>query len=657
MKEHNKHDACCDCKDIQEESSKECKDHDNCECGSGKEREDEQSEKKRYIMQIVLSAVLTGGGTVLPVSDTIKTVLYVLAYLVVGYDIIIKAVKDICNKQPFTENLLMSIATVGAFAIGEHIEAVAVMLLFKVGELMQDIAVGNSRRSITDLVNMRPDSANILHHDGNIDTVPLEQVHIGQIAVVYPGERIPLDGVIIEGQTTINTAAITGESLPRNAMVGDDIIGGCINLTGLIKAEIKQTSETSTVGRILEVVEKASESKSQTQSFITKFARYYTPSVIGAALLIIIVSVIFGGFEHISDYIYRAMVFLTISCPCALVISVPLGYFGGIGGASKQGVLFKGANYLDTLGNVKTVVFDKTGTLTTGKLSVVDQLPQSSVSRDAFLEFICAAEYNSLHPIAKTIVSGCGGSMNVQEISEFSETAGRGVSVLYKGKKIIAGNRAMMKENNIDCPEIDTPHSVVFAATDGQYIGAVVVGDTVKREARDAILRLRDLGVRHIAVLSGDRQDATAAVAQQVGADSFTAELLPQEKAAAYEKLVEMTGAPAAFVGDGINDAPVLAVSDVGVAMGALGSDAALDAADVVLMDDSLLKLPQGIACARRTKKIVTQNIIFSIAVKAAVLIPGAFGYMSLWLAVVADTGTALLAILNSLRALKQSRQ
>ncbi len=585
-------------------------------------------------------------------SPWILFAVYLIPYLIIGYDIIYKAARNISHGQVFDENFLMMIATFGAFGVGEYSEAVAVMLFYQVGELFQSYAVGKSRQSISDMMDICPEYANI-EKDGRLVQADPDEVEVGSIIVVKPGERIPLDGVVTEGDSLIDTAALTGESVPRKASVGDEIFSGCVNGSGTLKVQVTKEFEDSTVAKILELVENASSKKAKVENFITRFARYYTPAVtIGAALLALLPPLIAGGGWGV--WIQRACIFLVISCPCALVISVPLGFFGGIGAASRIGVLVKGSNYLEAVAEMTTIVFDKTGTLTKGEFKVQEILPKG-ISKEALLEMAALGEGYSTHPIAGSIREAYGRELDMSRIGQAEEIAGRGVCVPVDGKEVLIGNEKLMKERGIHYEPCQSAGTVVYTACEGEYAGAVVISDTVKEGAGDAITNMKRVGVKKCVMLTGDRMAAAKAVAEELGVDEVHAELLPGDKVSKVEELLksQRDKEKLAFVGDGINDAPVLTRADIGIAMGSMGSDAAIEAADVVLMDDDVRKIAAVVKISRKTLRIVKQNIVFALGVKALVLLLGAFGMANMWEAVFADVGVSVIAILNSMRALK----
>lgn len=579
-------------------------------------------------------------------------VIYLIPYLVIGYDIIFKAARNIKNGQIFDENFLMMIATFGAFGVKEYSEAVAVMLFYQVGELFQSYAVGKSRQSISEMMDICPEYANI-EVDGVLTQVDPDEVEIGNFIVVKPGERIPLDGVVIEGESLVDTAALTGESVPRKAAAGDEVISGCVNGSGTLKVEVTKEFEDSTVAKILELVENASSKKANVENFITKFAKYYTPVVtIGAVILAVLPPLILGG--GWGEWVQRACIFLVISCPCALVISVPMGFFGGIGAASRLGVLVKGSNYLEAVSEMTTIVFDKTGTLTKGEFKVTEILPQGC-SEEELLELAALGEGYSNHPIAGSIKEAYGKTADMNRVSEAEEIAGHGIRVLIDGKEILIGNGKLMRQQHIDYVSCKSSGTVVYVASEGVFAGAIVISDTVKDGAEEAIKRMKQAGVKKCVMLTGDRKEAAESVAAQLGIDEVYAELLPGDKVSQVEKLLEnqRDKEKLAFAGDGINDAPVLTRADIGIAMGSMGSDAAIEAADVVLMDDDVRKIASTVHISRKTLRIVKQNIVFALGVKALVLALGAAGMANMWEAVFADVGVSVIAILNSMRALK----
>ena len=593
----------------------------------------------------------------------IEFALFLIPYLIAGYDVLWEAVRNIGHGQVFDENFLMSIATIGAFAMvlfpdtDPHMaEGAAVMLFYQVGELFQSYAVGKSRKSIADMMDIAPDYAN-LEVDGRIEEVGPDEVEVGSIIVVKPGERIPLDGVIVEGASQLDTAALTGESMPRQVEAGAEVISGCVNMTGVLRIRTTKPYGESTVARILELVENAAEKKARTENFITRFARYYTPIVTGAALLIAIVPPL-AGMGAWSDWVLRGLTFLVVSCPCALVISVPLSFFGGIGGASKLGILVKGSNYLELLSKVDTVVFDKTGTLTSGTFDVVAVHPESGVDPDTLLSHAAHAEAFSNHPIAVSLREAYSGEIDEARIAEVEEVSGHGVRALVDRRVVLVGNDKMMAKHGAAWHDCDLAGTILHVSVDGMYAGHIVIADVVKPDAARTIEELHGAGVKRCVMLTGDRRDVAEAVGAQLGLDEVRAQLLPQDKVAAVEELLarEPDGAKLAYAGDGINDAPVLMRADVGIAMGAMGSDAAIEAADVVLMDDKPSNIATAIRVARATMRIVWQNIVFALGIKVAILVLAAVGIANMWLAVFGDVGVAVLAILNAMRAMSVSK-
>ncbi|NBJ94615.1 heavy metal translocating P-type ATPase [Parablautia muri] len=579
-------------------------------------------------------------------------VIYLIPYLVIGYDIIFKAARNISHGQVFDENFLMMIATFGAFGVREYSEAVAVMLFYQVGELFQSYAVGKSRQSISDMMDICPEYANI-EVDGKLTRVDPDEVEIGSIIVIKPGERIPLDGVVVEGESLIDTAALTGESVPRKASLGDEIISGCVNGSGTLKVQVSKEFDDSTVAKILELVENASSKKARVENFVTKFAKYYTPIVtISAVALALLPPLILGG--GFGEWIQRACIFLVISCPCALVISVPLGFFGGIGASSKLGILVKGSNYLEAVAEMTTIVFDKTGTLTKGEFKVQEILPEGC-DKEELLEIAALGEGYSNHPIAGSIREAYGKTINMNRVGQAEEIAGEGLRVPVDGKEVLLGNEKLMKSSGIAYKPCESLGTIVYGACERKYMGAIVISDSIKDGAKEAIQSMKQVGVKKCVMLTGDRQQAAAAVAGELGIDEVHAQLLPGDKVSKVEALLgaQEGKEKLAFVGDGINDAPVLTRADIGIAMGSMGSDAAIEAADVVLMDDDIGKIAAVVKIARKTLRIVKQNIVFALAVKALVLLLGALGLANMWEAVFADVGVSVIAIMNAMRALK----
>ena len=580
---------------------------------------------------------------------------YLVPYLLIGYDIIWKAARNIRHGQVFDENFLMMIATFGAFGVGEYSEALAVMLFYQVGELFQNYAVSRSRQSITEMMNICPEYAN-LEEDGRLIQVDPDDVEPGMVIVVKAGERIPLDGTVIEGESMIDTAALTGESVPRRAAAGDEVISGCVNGSGTLKVQVSKAFEDSTVAKILELVENAGSKKAKVENFITRFARYYTPVVtVGAAVLAVVLPLVFSG--SWGEWVQRACIFLVISCPCALVISVPLGFFGGIGAASKIGVLVKGSNFLEAVAEMTTIVFDKTGTLTKGEFKVA-KVVAAGRGEEEVLRLAAYSEGYSSHPVSNSIKAAYGKPLDLEEVREAKEIAGQGIRAKVNGSIVLAGNGKLMEENGISYPPCEEIGTVVYVACDGELAGTIVISDQVKEGAGEAIREMKKVGVKKTVMLSGDRQAAAQAVAKELGLDEVHAQLLPGDKVKWVEKLLKKQpkGQRLAFVGDGINDAPVLTRADIGIAMGSMGSDAAIEAADVVLMDDDVRKIASVVKISRKTLRIVKQNIVFALGVKALVLVLGAFGMANMWEAVFADVGVSVIAILNAMRALKASK-
>lgn len=610
----------------------------------------------RIIITFILFAVLMvceHTGRMDGWNKIVLFVIYLVPYLVIGYDIVYKAARNISHGQVFDENFLMMIATFGAFGVGEYSEAVAVMLFYQVGELFQGYAVGKSRQSISDMMDICPEYANI-EEDGVLKQVDPDDVEVGSIIVVKPGERIPLDGIVVEGESLIDTAALTGESVPRSAKAGDEIISGCVNGSGTLKVKTTKEFDDSTVAKILELVENASSKKAKVENFITRFAKYYTPVVtIGAVILAILPPLILGG--GWAEWIQRACIFLVISCPCALVISVPLGFFGGIGAASKIGVLVKGSNYLEAVAEMTTIVFDKTGTLTKGEFKVTDVITENG-SKEELIELAALGEGYSNHPIANSIREAYGKELDLNRVTNTEEIAGHGIKAVIDGTTVLLGNEKLMKSESIFYTPCKSMGTVVYVACNGVFEGAVVISDTIKDGAKEAIHDMKQVGVRHTVMLTGDRKEAAETVAQTLGIDEVHAELLPGGKVEQVEALLkaEKEKERLAFVGDGINDAPVLTRADIGIAMGSMGSDAAIEAADIVLMDDDVTKIASVVRIARKTLRIVKQNIVFALAIKALVLILGALGMANMWEAVFADVGVSVIAILNSMRTLNE---
>lgn len=619
--------------------------------------------QKKMLARILAAAAMLIALKLIPVTGVLQLALYLVAYLVIGYDILKKAWRGILNRQVFDENFLMAVATVGAFALaivsrsGDYVEAIAVMLFYQIGELFQSYAVGKSRRNISALMDIRPDYANI-ERDGQLEKVDPDEVEIGSVIVVQPGEKVPLDGVILSGASSLNTSALTGESLPRDAKAGDEVISGCINMTGVLRIQTTKAFGESTVSKILELVEDSSSHKSKSENFISKFARVYTPAVCYGALALAVlppvIRLMLGHPAQWGDWIYRALTFLVISCPCALVISIPLSFFAGIGGASKEGVLIKGSNYLETLSQVKTVVFDKTGTLTQGVFEV-SGVHHSEMENEKLLEYAALAECASSHPISKSLQRAYGKAIDRDRVRDIQEISGKGVSAVVDGHAVLAGNDKLMALRGIPFIGCHSVGTIIHIAIDGQYAGHIVISDVVKPHAKEAIERLKHAGVEKTVMLTGDSRRVADQVAGALGVDEVHSELLPADKVAQVEKLLAGKGGKdkLAFVGDGINDAPVLSRADIGIAMGAMGSDAAIEAADVVLMDDDPLKIAKAIRISRKCIGIVYQNIVFALAVKFACLALGALGLANMWAAIFADVGVMVLAVLNAIRALR----
>ena len=614
--------------------------------------------QKKVFIRIIVAAVLMVVLSLLPVDGWLKFVLFMIPYLVIGHDILLKAWKGILNRQVFDENFLMAVATIGAILLGDYREGVAVMLFYQIGELFQSYAVGKSRRNISELMDIRPDYANIEKEDGTLEQVDPDEVEIGSVIVVQPGEKVPIDGVIEEGRTSLNTSALTGESLPREAGVGDEVISGCINMSGVLKIRTTKEFGESTVSKILDMVENASSKKSRSENFISKFAKYYTPAVCYGALALAVIPplvrlLFLGMTPEWGDWVMRALTFLVISCPCALVISIPLSFFAGIGGASNAGVLVKGSNYLETLSETKYVVFDKTGTMTQGVFEV-SGVHHSSMDTEKLLEYAALAECHSSHPISKSLKKAYGKPLDPSRVTEIEEISGNGMTAKVDGVRVAAGNSKLMEKLGVDCMECHSVGTVVHMAVDGKYAGHILISDQIKPHAKEAIAALKKCGVKKTIMLTGDRREAARQVAEELGIDEVHSELLPGDKVAQVEKLLGEKGEKEklAFVGDGINDAPVLSRADIGIAMGALGSDAAIEAADIVLMDDDPLKISKAIRISRKCLRIVYENIYFAIGVKVICLILGALGIANMWAAIFADVGVMIIAVLNAIRAL-----
>jgi len=620
--------------------------------------------QKKMLWRIIVSAVLMVALHFVPVTGLVRFALYMVPYFIVGYDILWKAVLGIWNRQVFDENFLMAVATVGAIVIGltdsgDYTEAIAVMLFYQIGELFQSYAVGRSRKNISELMDIRPDYANI-EVDGQLEQVDPDEVEVGSIIIVQPGEKVPIDGIVVEGRSTLNTAALTGESLPREVEEGGEIISGCINLTGLLKIRTTKEFGESTVSKILDLVENASSRKSKSEAFISKFAKVYTPAVCYSAVALALLppltrQFLMGLTPDWADWFYRALTFLVISCPCALVISIPLSFFAGIGGASNQGVLVKGSNYLETLAQTRTLVFDKTGTLTEGVFEVTRITPAEGFEEGRLLELAALAESASSHPISKSLQKAYGQELDRSRVGQVEERSGAGVVAEVDGKSVAAGNDKLMNQLGVAFQESDEPGTVVHISVDGVYAGQILIADRIKPGAAQAIAQLRSAGVRRMVMLTGDHRSVAEKVAKELGIDEYYSELLPADKVTKVEELLAERSNDRdklAFVGDGINDAPVLSRADIGIAMGAMGSDAAIEAADVVLMDDDPRKIPKAIKISRKCLRIVYQNTWFAIGIKLGCLLLGALGIANMWLAIFADVGVMVLAVLNAIRAL-----
>ena len=615
-------------------------------------------EDKKRTIRLAVGAVVYAIGMALTVFAKLPTLaelaFLIVAYVILGWDVVWQAVKNITRGQVFDEHFLMSVSTIGAFAIGEYPEAVAVMLFYQVGEFFQSLAVKRSRKSISDLMDIRPDSATV-KRNGVLQVVSPESVAVGEIIVVKPGEKIPLDGIVVDGESMLDTKALTGESVPRSIRKGDEALSGCINQSGLLTLKVTKSFRESTVSKITDLVENASARKAPTENFITTFARYYTPVVVGmAAVLAIIPPLVLGG--GWSEWLRRGFVFLIVSCPCALVISIPLTFFGGIGAASKRGVLVKGSNYLEALNKVSVVVFDKTGTLTKGVFEVANIIPAAGYQKEQVLEYAAQAESYSNHPIAKSILATYGKPIDQKQFSGFEEISGHGISVMVQGKKVLAGNSKLMESEKIAYAACDAAGTKFYVAADGSYVGCILIADEVKPDSKCAIAELKKIGVEKTVMLTGDDERIGKSVADELGLDAYYAQLLPDQKVEKLEMLDKQKrqGSKLAFVGDGINDAPVLARADVGIAMGGLGSDAAIEAADVVLMTDEPSKLVEAIDVAKATKRIVMQNIVIALGIKSVFLVLGALGMAGMWEAVFGDVGVTIIAVLNAMRILKK---
>lgn len=613
--------------------------------------------QKKMLIRVIVASVLVVVLSMLPLEGYLRAVLFLIPYFVIGYDILRKAWKGIRNRQVFDENFLMAVATVGAICLGDFKEGTAVMLFYQIGELFQSYAVGKSRRNISELMDIRPDYANV-ERDGNLEQVDPDEVEVGSVIVVQPGEKVPIDGIIIEGSTTLNTSALTGESLPREAKEGDEIISGCINMSGVLKIRTTKEFGESTVSKILDLVENSSSRKSRSENFISKFARYYTPivcySALALALLPPVIRMLLMGMEpQWGEWIYRALTFLVISCPCALVISIPLSFFAGIGGASHAGVLVKGSNYLETLAQTKYVVFDKTGTLTKGVFEVCG-VHHNTLEDHKILEYSALAECASSHPISRSLQKAYGQEIDRSRVTDIREISGNGVTAMVDGISVAVGNGKLMDSLGIQYVECSQVGTIVHVALDGQYAGHILIADVLKPTSAEAVRQLKKAGVKETVMLTGDMERVARQAASETGVDRVYSELLPADKVAKVEEMIAGKGAKEklAFVGDGINDAPVLSRADIGIAMGALGSDAAIEAADVVLMDDDPLKVAKAVRIARKCMRIVYENIYFAIGIKILCLILGAVGIANMWLAIFADVGVMVIAVLNAIRAL-----
>lgn len=611
-----------------------------------------KKKEKRELLRIIACIISLLLITILPIKDIIKVILYIIIYLLIGYDVVLKAIKNIFSGQVFDEHFLMSIATVGAFITGEYLEAVLVMLLYQIGELFQSYAVGKSRKSITELMDIRPDYANI-NQDGKLVKVAAEKISIGTSIIVKPGEKIPLDGIVENGNSMLDTTALTGESVPRTVEKGDTVLSGCINKTGILTVKVTKNFEESTASKILDLVENASNKKAEAENFITKFAKYYTPIVVILAILLAFLPPLFIKELTLLECLKRSMTFLVISCPCALVISIPLGFFCGIGGASRHGILIKGSNYLEILSNTKAVVFDKTGTLTKGTFEVIEIV---SEEKEKLLELAALTETYSQHPIALAIREKCKAKLNKDRIKDIKELPGLGISAKIDNKHVYVGNEKLMQENKIKYKKANKRGTIVYVATEKESLGYIVIADKIKENAKEVIAGLKEKNhVREITMLTGDKKEIAEDVAQTLGLDKVYSELLPKDKVEKLEQILQSKNQKekVAFVGDGINDAPVLTRADIGIAMGSLGSDAAIEAADIVIMDDNISKISTAITLSQRTIRIVKENIYFAIGVKVFFLLLGAFGISNMMEAVFADVGVSIIAILNSIRAIK----
>jgi len=618
---------------------------------------EEEGNNKNKIIRFSIGVVIFAIAVIFKLDYVVEFVLFFISYLLIGGEVLLIAIKNILRGEVFDENFLMALATVGAFSVGDFPEGVGVMLFYQIGEFFQDVAVNKSRKSISALMDIRPDYANKKIKDEIVKVDP-EEVHIGDIIIVKPGEKVPLDGVIIEGKSLVDTAALTGESVPREVKIGDEILAGCINKNGLLTIEVQKEFGQSTLAKILDLVQNASSKKAPTEKFVTKFARYYTPTVVISATILAILPPLLVPGATFSEWIYKALVFLVVSCPCALIISIPLGFFGGIGGASKNGILVKGGNYLEALNSVEVVVFDKTGTLTKGVFKVTEIHAESEISKEELLEYAADAESYSNHPIATSILKAYGKDVIKEDISDFEEIAGKGIRAKIKGKYVLAGNSKLMESENISYSKAEDIGTVIHVAIEKKYAGSITISDEIKEDSTRAIDSLKSMGVKKIVMLTGDNKDIASKIGKILGVDEVYSELLPHEKVEKLESIFKEKSpkGKVVFVGDGINDAPVLARADVGIAMGGVGSDAAIEAADIVIMTDEPSKIAEAIKIAKRTKSIVMQNIIFALSVKIAILILAVFGISTMWEAVFGDVGVALIAVLNSMRAMKTQK-
>ena len=606
---------------------------------------------KKDLIKIIFAGLLFIIPWLLKLEGTPRLVVYLTAYLVVGVEIIVRAIKNLFAGQPFDEYFLMAVATLGAFIIGEYPEGVAVMLFYQIGELFQGLAVNHSRKSISSLLDIRSDYAN-LEKDGQIIVVNPIDVHVGDYIIIKPGEKVPLDGIVVDGKSSVDTSNITGESVPRSINKGEKVLSGFVNNEGLLKVEVEKEFGESTVSKILDLVENASSKKAPTENFITKFARYYTPAVVFTALAIGLIPPLFFGY-NIKDWAYRAFIFLVISCPCALIISIPLGFFGGIGGASKMGILIKGGNYLEGLNDLDTIVFDKTGTITKGTFNVTNVYSYNGLTREKVIELAAYGESYSNHPIGTSIMEAYGKKIDKNRIKNYREISGKGIKAEIDGEEILIGNSKLFKDNNIDVIKPESIGTVVYVGKDGVLVGTILVSDELKENVSKEIHDIKAQDIKNTIMLSGDSEEIAKKVGELVGIDSVYGNLLPQDKVKVFEEILKESRGKVAFVGDGVNDAPVLARADIGIAMGALGSDAAIEASDIVIMTDEIGKVATSIRIAKNTKKIVTQNIVFALGIKLIILTLGAFGIATMWEAVFADVGVSIIAILNSIRALK----